>query len=237
MEPTPISRLLFKATGHVTLEHVKQVYGEKTIGMSDEELQDLLSEVIKAKKTATRFGHHTIVTMIVAYAKKAGYDVSSWADLLDLFKTNGSKPFVADLWQACYGQFDDVPGWEVTLENEWMQKESLVYLDLVDAKGRVPKGCYAALFSVCKNDKIKQMNRAGKSTHGGYIKLQRAKEEITEETRGRKRTKGTTLGSFAVLGGENEFNPDEEIKKKMRADNAERVSVSIWLYVNFDMHV
>ena len=216
---TTISRSLFLPTTAITLHHVEQVFGAATITMSEEEKEGLVSFAKKAKREATRYGDHNVKAMIVDHMKAFGYELASWSELLDEFRKNDTEEFAADLWSACFGMFDKMPGWERKMEMEYMQLRKFEYhCGVAYEDGKVPKGCFARLFSNVKNDKVKNLNRFGKSGHGGFIKLHRDKSEITEETRGKKRKKGTTLGSFAVVRGKNHFNPENTIQKRIKVE-------------------
>ena len=67
-----------------------------------------------------------------------------------------------DLWWATIGQFESENiGWELKMESDWMTKNNLVYQDLFGQTGRMAKGCIARMFTICRVEKLKQVNRHG----------------------------------------------------------------------------
>ena len=184
---TPIKRLLFNADAAVTLKHVKQVYGEKAITMTPAYLDNLVEVAKMTKRDANVYGDHAIKGRMVHFMRTLGHDVSGFADLLEKYRNNGSAAFCADIWSTCYGKFEEPEmfGWEVKMEAKYMAEKGLVYDDAVGT-GKLPKGCFARMFTSVKNAKVKNVNRIGEKAHGITIELHRSKDELTKENRGKK---------------------------------------------------
>ena len=208
-KPTAISRIFFHPDKDVTVAHVQQVWGDKSIHMTQDELEESVARIRTAKKNATACGHNEVGNTMVSYMQELGYKVACWSELIEKFKGRGDAVFLLHLWDAAYGQYDDMKRWPVKMEEDWMCNHNLEYLGLVGKNGRPPKGCFARLYSICKCDMIKKLNRAGKSAHGGEICLQRSKQEIEKGGKGRKRKKGMSLGACATVKGVELFHTEE----------------------------
>ena len=176
----------------------------------------------KQKKDAYRWGNHECARKMVDYMDGLGYRTPTMGELLALVDSNDhddafETKLANDLWWATIGQFETKDqGFELSMERDWMDRHNLVYLPLTGSTGRVVKGCFASLFTICRNSKKTQINRHGKKIEM-HLKITRDKDEITDDTRGKKRPKGTTLGSFAHLGKKRLLDP-EEAPKKMKEE-------------------
>ena len=123
------------------------------------------------------------------------------------FKEDGTPELACIIWDGIYGVFDDV-GWELQLEEEYMQLAELSYKK--ERSG--VKGCFAKIITHQKNEVVKSINKCGRnSDHGGQIRMKRKSSEITPDTKFKKRKKGTCLGLFYNLALPGE-TPNELLK-------------------------
>ena len=98
------------------------------------------------------------------------------------WKENGTVEAAGKLWYACNGAFDDEPGWEVNLEQMYMEMCEYTYRA---TDGR-RKGCFSRTIGQRKTDIIKMINRASEKTHHGVIRMKRLPEEMDAKTEFKK---------------------------------------------------
>ena len=94
------------------------------------------------------------------------------------------------------------------MENRYMTIRGYRYVSEIDSGKR---GCFAKLFSSCKINSVKIINKVGWKSHGTEIRLKRTAEEIQQSTGGifMKRRVGKTLGCFAIVKGKKLYEPEE----------------------------
>jgi hypothetical protein len=114
------------------------------------------------------------------------------------------------LWYACYGAFDDEPGWDVVeLEQTYMDMCEYTYRVTKDRR----KGCFVRTIGQRKMDIIKMINRASEKTHQGLIRMKCLSEEIDEKKKFKKQKKGTMLGGFVKLDSKVKYEPEQVVTR------------------------
>jgi hypothetical protein len=222
-----ISKDYFPIDKKIDTEWTCSVYGERAIGKSPEQLEQLKSSLWQVRKDAQTWGTQKVKSVIANNARARGIACTTFKGLTSLWKKDSSSEFAAKLWFACYGDFDLTPRWEETLEEEYMADNDYYYKEEEeceeDEDKPTRKGCFARLFSHCKNDIIKGLNRStgGPKGHNGKIRMKLTKEEATaakmdEKLKNKKRKKGTTKGCFFTLA-KDVINP-AIIMKRIEAD-------------------
>ena len=109
------------------------------------------------------------------------------------------------VWWALYGQFDLQKEWDISLQKQFMEEYDWSYEGREDSQHNVgmstnsikmakrgEKGCIAKLIYSTKNQMVKNLNDAARSTHGQMIGIMWPGSEIhTEEKKtDRRRTRG-----------------------------------------------
>ena len=217
----PIHPLYFLPDRDINVGHVRSVFGDETVGQDGDVLEALVQKVKSVKKDAFSWGNQQIEQQIIAHLSELGpgRNISNFSQVLQYWKEDGSVEAAGKLWDAVYGAFDRKPGWEVELEKTYMKMKGFTYRELQG------KGCFAKLFSISKNTRIKAINQASKTTHKGQIRLKRKSAEVDPKTKFKKRKKGTTLGGFAVLNGEVKFNPDQAVAEARKTISCKQVGL------------
>ena len=229
-----ISVNYFLVGAKVTTEHVSAAFGEDAIGLSQQELTALVRTVDAVRKDAIDWGDQKASAMIVKYMAEYHPHLASWNQLRELLKTSPcDEKMVAMLFYSCYGGFDERPGWEVELEQEYMTLQGLSYEPNAFVGGKEKKGCFSKLFTNCKNTRIKSLRHLCKKHHEVDFGLKRKSSEITKETRFQKRPKGSHITSFATVKGKPQYQPDVILKNSMKKEREEQVSVVLILLSMF----
>ena len=124
---------------------------------------------------------------------------------------------------AVYGYFDENPRWEEAMERDYLKMNCLAFDDWVGGKAG-PKGCVARLFSECKKEIIKAINRYGDGSHSGRIRMKRTPEEVLLLGKYKKRKKGTTLGGFYSLSMDGDTVTPKEIVEQATVEELHGVT-------------
>jgi hypothetical protein len=225
---TTVSKNYFPIDKKIDIALACAAFGTDALAGSGKERADpeqLQSRLFQVRKDAATWGTQRIKGQICQYARSKGIECSTFKGLVALWKKDSSEEFAAKLWFACYGAFDLAPKWEEDLEEEYMdllgyQYDSESEDDEENGVNRARKGCFARLFSHCKNDIIKGLNRAtiGAKGHGGTIRMKMTKEEADaarndEKLKNKKRKKGHTKGNFFSLASKESSNPAKVLKR------------------------
>ena len=211
----PISHDYFMIDKKLTIGHIQAVFGECTVNLSQATLEKLLKKVQSDKEDAGHWGRNQVQRRMVENLQALGVNnVNTWRGLLKAWKADGSKQMANRMWNACYGLFDRDTGWQDDMENEYMTMKGYRYVSDAD---REKRGCFAKLFSSCKINSIKIINKVGRKSHGTEIRLKRTAEEIQKSTGGlfMKRKAGKTLGSFATVQGKNLYVPESVTEEQV----------------------
>jgi hypothetical protein len=205
----PLHPELFQPAGAVSEGQVLSAFGNVTVGLRDDVIAALVGKVKSIKTDVRSWGLHQVRAKIVQNFNQCspGGSFCTIAQVADYWKENGTVEAAGKLWYACYGAFDDEPGWEVQLEQKYMLMCDYTYRVIDDPK----KGCFARTIGQRKTDIIKMINRASDKTHRGLIRMKRLPEEIDEKTKFKKRKKGTTLGGFVKLDGQVKYEPEQVV--------------------------
>ena len=182
---------LNKAIDRTYMIQILRLIGKNSIGLTEKELGSISARIEKDRVSAKSWGKQKVEAKITNNARHLGLDVSNFSALQKEWKKDGSLEIAAVLWTACYGEFDKEPKWELDLEDDYMRLNGLSY-----STNSPVKGCFARMMVHCKVELIKSLNRIGKSTHGGSIRMKRTSEEVKDGTKFKKRKKGTCLAPF-----------------------------------------
>ena len=192
-----ISRQSFPIGRAITAEHAKLVNGLASQNWSPEELSDAVKNLQAVRRDAQSWGKAQIEAIILNSARENGMQALSMASLKELHANDPSPHFAAQLFCCTRGWFDNNPRWEYNLETQYMHMLQMVYCETEEGK----KGCFARLFCEVRKEIIKSVNRVGRGSHGGTIRIKRTKEEVEEGGKGKGREKGETLCGFFVGHG------------------------------------
>ena len=165
-----ISKYWFPVGKLVTVLYVKQVLGESGIGLTDEECASIKDKVESDRHQAHSWRKQKVEARVTTNAIKHGLDITNFSGLQEKWRKDGSLAMVAVMFHIVYGDFDDTPRWEFDLETIYMNHYGLSYYD-VEKNQKEVKGCYAKLFTHCKNELVKNLNRVGFGSHGMLIRL------------------------------------------------------------------
>jgi hypothetical protein len=203
----PLHPELFKPAGSVTQCQVLSAFGNVTVGLHKDVIAALVEKVQSIKTDVRSWGLHQVRAKIVKNFNQCspGGSFCTIGQVADYWKENGTVEAAGKLWYACYGAFDDEPGWEVNLEQTYMEMCEYTYRA---TEGR-RKGCFSRTIGQRKTDIIKMINRASVNTHHGVIRMKRLPEEVDAKTKFKKRKKGTTLGGFVKLDGQVKYEPQQ----------------------------
>jgi hypothetical protein len=203
----PLHPELFQPAGAVTQDHVLSAFGNVTVGLHKDVIRALVEKVQGMKTDVRSWGLHQVRAKIVQHFNQCspGGTFCSIGQVAEYWKDNGTVEAAGKLWFACYGAFDNEPGWDVQLEEQYMKMCQYKYKLTEDKR----KGCFARTIGQRKTDVIKTINRASEKTHHGLIRMKRLSEEIDEKTKFKKRKKGTTLGGFVRLDGQVKYAPEQ----------------------------
>jgi len=203
----PLHPELFKPAGSVTQCQVLSAFGNVTVGLHKDVIEALVEKVQSIKTDVRSWGLHQVRAKIVKHFNQCspGGSFCTIGQVADYWKENGTVEAAGKLWYACYGAFDDEPGWEVNLEQTYMEMCEYTYRA---TEGR-RKGCFSRTIGQRKTDIIKMINRASEKTHHGVIRMKRLPEEMDAKTKFKKRKKGTTLGGFVKLDGQVKYEPQQ----------------------------
>ena len=203
----PLHPELFKPAGSVTQCQVLSAFGNVTVGLHKDVIGALVEKVQSIKTDVRSWGLHQVRAKIVKNFNQCspGGSFCTIGQVADYWKENGTVEAAGKLWYACYGAFDDEPGWEVNLEQMYMEMCEYTYRA---TDGR-RKGCFSRTIGQRKTDIIKMINRASEKTHHGVIRMKRLPEEMDAKTKFKKRKKGTTLGGFVKLDGQVKYEPQQ----------------------------
>ncbi len=203
----PLHPELFKPAGSVTQCQVLSAFGNVTVGLHKDVIEALVEKVQSIKTDVRSWGLHQVRAKIVKNFNQCspGGSFCTIGQVADYWKENGTVEAAGKLWYACYGAFDDEPGWEVNLEQMYMEMCEYTYRA---TDGR-RKGCFSRTIGQRKTDIIKMINRASEKTHHGVIRMKRLPEEMDAKTKFKKRKKGTTLGGFVKLDGQVKYEPQQ----------------------------
>lgn len=167
-------------------------------------MSSLIFAITEMRKEAITYGTMWVEGKIVQHALKIGFKtLTSWKAICECWKYNESGSFSPYLFELMYALFDKLPGWESSLENSYMELNNFSY----KPQDKPMKGSFARVFRWCLNLRVKNIRSLGKKYHDNEIRKKRLTDEITDETRYKKRRKGETLGCFAIIGGERQYDP------------------------------
>jgi len=224
----PLHPELFQPAGAVTQGQVLSAFGNVTVGLHKDVINALVTKVQGIKTDVRSWGLHQVRAKIVQHFNHCspGGSFCTIGQVADYWKDNGTVEAAGKLWYACYGAFDDEPGWDVQLERTYMEMCDYTYKETEDKK----KGCFARTIGQRKTDILKMINRASGNTHGGLIRMKRLAEEIDEKNKFKKRKKGTTLGGFVKLDGQVKYDP-EQVVNNVKHEIDEKKVRNCWLRV------
>ena len=221
----PLHPELFQPASAVTQGQVLSAFGNVTVGLPKDVIEALVEKVQVIKNDVRSWGLHQVRSKIVKHFNQIspGGSYCTIGQVADYWKENGTVEAAAKLWYACYGAFDDEPGWEKELERTYMDMCSYTYKMTEDRR----KGCFARTIGQRKSDVIKMINRASDKSHCGLIRMKRLPEEMNETTKFKKRKKGTTLGGFVKLDGQVKYKPEEVVPRVIHENDDNKVRESL----------
>ena len=210
----PRAQNYFQVGRGMTVGHVQAVFGQRTVGASQNLLDALVRKVKNDKMEAKMWGLNEVQQQILkGYSNSVRSDPTTytWKELMSKWSNDKEGRMTKRMWHACYGDFDERDGWDRDLELIYMEKNQLTYDKPLERR----KGCYSRMFSHCKSEAIKAINRIAERTHGNIIRMKRTSEEVESIGRYKKRKKGTTLGGFCSRDGSAKpFNPESPYEKE-----------------------
>ena len=177
-ETRKISRQFFPVGVKIDKGYVKQLHGLESQAWDEATLKKIILDLQRQRADAKTWGKQELESRIVQEMKRYGVAISTMMALKTQFRENSSPVFAARLWMAVYGYFDENPRWEQAMESDYLKMNCLAYDDWVGGDKGPPKGCVARLFSECKKEIIKAINRYGDGSHSGRIRMKRTKEEV-----------------------------------------------------------
>jgi hypothetical protein len=218
----PLHPELFKPAGAVTQGQVLSAFGNVTVGLHDDVIAALVDKVQGIKTDVRSWGLHQVRAKIVQNFNQCspGGSFCTIGQVADYWKENGTVEAAGKLWYACYGAFDNEPGWDVQLEKMYMEMCEYTYRATTEARR---KGCFARTIGQRKTDIIKMVNRASEKTHRGLVRMKRLSTEIDAKTKFKKRKKGTTLGGFVNLDGQVKYEPEQVVTSLINKIDGKKV--------------
>ena len=96
--------------------------------------------------------------------------VQTWRQLITAWKQK--RVSAKDLWYIMYGTFDDNPGWDERLEEDYLQSINAQYSRPLKPGGyqQLPEtGCFRKLCNNQRGELLSRINTAGMKTHGVSI--------------------------------------------------------------------
>jgi hypothetical protein len=225
----PFHRELFKSDGAVTQGQVLSAFGNVTLGLSEEVITALVEKVELIKSDVRSWGLQQVKAKIVQHFNQCSQmrSFGTIGQVAEYWKQTGTVEAAGKLWYACYGAFDEEPGWDVQLEKSYMEMCEYKYKET----GVKKKGCFARSIGLRKTDIIKSINRKSATTHKGSIRMKRSSEEMDEKTRFKKRKKGTTIGGFAKLDGQVKYDPAVVVNSSKHKDDEKKVKNCLLQFV------
>ena len=126
--------------------------GKRLLQYGDEAIEEIRKEVQCIKKQATSWGNTQVERQIVDNLFQSGYpELSSWRKVLDNWKQDEDGEYVAIYWNAFYGMFDVMSGWEVDLERTYLTDVLKMRYADDQTKVRFEMGCTEALLLYLSN--------------------------------------------------------------------------------------
>ena len=102
------------------------------------------------------------------------------------------------IWEVAFGTFDRNKGWAKDLADNFMSQQNWQY-DLDNIPPNKRTYCVEQAITKTKVELVKGMNAAVKNTHKNTIGISRDKNDITEETKFKKRKKAVFQDHFITL--------------------------------------
>ena len=138
----PLHPELFQPASAVTQGQVLSAFGNVTVGQPKDVIEALVEKVQGIKTDVRSWGLHQVRSKIVKHFNQSspGGLYCTIGQVADYWKENGTVEAAAKLWYACYGAFDNEPGWEKQLERSYMDMCSYTYKVTEDRR----KGCFCA---------------------------------------------------------------------------------------------
>ena len=113
----PLHPELFQPAGAVTQGQVLSAFGNVTVGLHKDVIAALIDKVQGIKTDVRSWGLQQVRAKIVQNFTQysPGGSFCSIEQVADYWKENGTVEAAGKLWYACYGAFNDEPGWDVKL--------------------------------------------------------------------------------------------------------------------------
>ena len=104
-----VSRDYFPIDKKIDVEWTCSVFGEKAVGKTAEQVEQLKSSLWQVRKDAQTWGSQRIKLIIANNARRRGIICTTFKGLTALWKKDSTEEFAAKLWFSCYGDFDLTP--------------------------------------------------------------------------------------------------------------------------------
>ena len=195
-----IGRNFFKVSGRIDENHVRATFGSAAQNCDAEQIKLLIEEIERHRKDCQNWGYSYVESRLVQNLQNHGVPVNNWREAISFFAKDAEGRWLLRYWAACYGVWDKHPGWPEDVADSYLSARSYQYIESREEGGI---GCCARMMSACKNERVKQLNKAARKTHGNEIRLKRKSDEITDATRNAQRKKGLPHpdACFGKVGG------------------------------------
>ena len=199
------TKVLFPSCLRIKTHDLRTRIGLMAVGKDSSYFELLKTKVEELRKDALTYFITKVGTLSVKKINELMPNVviADFNHLKIWFRNHGSSEiYLAKLWMAFHGQFDEVEkrGYMKRLSEEYMEMKAIRYIEnepLPGLAGHDKVGCYEALASHAKSKLLAGLNYAGSKSHGWTIKLNRTEDEMKGQKRFKRREAGVTLGSFA----------------------------------------
>jgi hypothetical protein len=205
-EVTEIDRA-YLLVGKHKREHICSLLGP-SLQRNEDAISNLLSQLESLKKELRDWAAGEIRARMLDEARKHKLPVRHFGEIKRWWAKNFTANDQKVIARIAFGIWDDEPGWEYLLEEKYMQLKKWKYKQAsVDSSAPTqesvenkvhqrcpsaePKGFVSRLITNVKGDQVKQLQDAGKKSHGINITISRSSSQITKETKWKKRKKGT----------------------------------------------
>jgi len=222
-ELTEIDRA-YLLVGKHKREHVCSLLGP-SMQRNEDAISNLLSHLESLKKELRDWAAGEIRARMLDEARKNKLPVRHFGEIKRWWAKNCTANDQKVIARIAFGIWDDDPGWEFVLEENYMQLKKWKYkqasldssastLESVENKAPAggpsiePKGFVSRLITNVKGDQVKQLQEAGKKSHGINITISRSSSQINKDNKWKKRKKGT----FVVT--ESETTPRKKRSKR-----------------------
>jgi len=145
--------------------------------LSIKEKDAMIDDLNEERTRVSKWAKAQVKRMMLASAQKLevkwdGHVVQLFQQIGKSWAEDGTDRNARKLYFVCFGQFEKAPTWSLTLELEYMTKNSLEY-SMLDCEQDKERGCYERIITHAKGTVVRAINDATKKTHDLRIAISR----------------------------------------------------------------